>query len=236
MGSRSDQRFKKRKAQKAASLARAKATKPFQRRALIVCEGEKTEPLYIEALVSHLGLTTAEVKVCGKSGSAPTNVVEYGIRELQADDDYEFVYFVIDRDCHADYDQAIGRVYGIAKSRKYKSKTIEVISSVPCFEVWFLMHFEAYARPHDKGGGKSPCGNLISSLQEKPGFEDYSKGEGTYFDQLSHIFDEAKRNSLNRLEESIKSGDRKHHGNPTTLMHQLIDGLEDIARDKTKQL
>lgn len=76
MPSRNDQLFKRRKAQRKADLERRNGFKSEIKRALIVCEGEKTEPIYFKDLIGVLGLTSAEVEVCGDSGAAPESVVK----------------------------------------------------------------------------------------------------------------------------------------------------------------
>lgn len=234
MASRSDKIFQKRKAKKKQDLARRKATLAERRRILIVCEGEKTEPLYLRALVADLGLTTAEVEVCGECGSAPKSVVEFGESKLESDSDFELIFFVFDRDAHADYNAALGLINGFKGQRRFKGKTVAAITSVPCFEIWFLLHFELHTRPYDAGGGKSPCGNLVSVLKGKPGFNDYEKGHGNHYDLLRGRLPQAKANAANTLKQSRDAGDPEHHGNPSTLMHLLVDALEAVATENKR--
>lgn len=196
---------------------------------MIVCEGEKTEPLYFKALVTHLGLTTAEVEVCGECGSAPKSVVRFGMKKIDCDPDFDLIFFVFDRDSHSGYDNAIELVQQFQRQRKLKGKTVAAITSNPCFEVWFMLHFEAFRKPCAAGGGKSPCGNLISLLKRKPGFRDYEKGQGNHFKILHSCLPQAKLNAALTLKQSREAGDREHHGNPTTFVHLLIDKLEDVA-------
>ena len=231
MGSRSDKLFQKRKLKNQKHYKRQKPSVPERKRVLIVCEGEKTEPLYLRALVSHLGLTTAEVEVCGKCGSAPTSVVQHGENKFDADPDFDLIFFVFDRDSHTDYDKALNQIQGFQTKNKFKGKVVKAITSIPCFEIWFILHFEAYATFCDAGGGKSPCGDLISILKSKDGFTTYEKGNKNYFDILQGRLHQARKNAVQTLSQSISSGDKMHHGNPTTLMHELIDELEQVSAD-----
>ncbi len=196
---------------------------------MIVCEGEKTEPLYFKALVARLGLTTAEVEVCGECGSAPKSVVRFGKKKFDCDPDFDLIFFVFDRDSHPDYDDAIRLVQQFQLQRKLKGKTVAAITSNPCFEVWFMLHFEAFRKPCAVGGGKSPCGNLISLLKRKPEFGDYEKGQGNHFEILYSRLPKARLNAALTLQQSREIGDREHHGNPTTFVHLLIDELEGVA-------
>src|SRR5438034_11790193 len=58
-------------------LARRPGTK-IRRPVLIVCEGKKTEQLYLNALRSHYRLATVEVEIHGE-GAGPLAVVERAI-------------------------------------------------------------------------------------------------------------------------------------------------------------
>lgn len=235
MASRNNQLFNKRKAKKRKELARRRATLAERRRVLIICEGEKTEPNYLRAMVTNLSLTTADVQVCGEGGSAPKSVVQFGINKLKSDPDFELIFFVFDRDNHADYNDALILVERLKKKNLYKEKKIEAITSVPCFEIWFLLHFERHIRPYEAGGGKSPCGNLISVLKKQPEFIGYGKGTGNHFEMLRGRLKQAKKYSAHTFKQSRDSGEAKHHGNPTTLMHTLVDALEKVAEESRRK-
>ena len=150
---------------------------------LIVCEGEKTEPLYFNFLRSKLGLT-ATVEVSGESDSAPSKVVNFGKKKIKLDPDYEYVFFVFDKDSHADYDTALSWIRDMKSQRNYKNFSISAITSNPCFELWLLLHLRQFATPCAAGGGNSACENLKSVLRQQPGFEDYKKGEQKHFKLL----------------------------------------------------
>ncbi len=229
MASRRDKLFNSRKAKKKKSLTRKRAKFQPRRRVLIVCEGEKTEVIYLNALVVSLGLTTANVEVCGDCDSAPKSVVDFGLEKYKTDNDYDLIFFVFDRDSHPSYDEALRSISGLSKSKKFNSSHLKAITSFPCFEIWFLLHFEAHSRPYVAGGGKSPCGNLISALKKKEGFEHYEKGHSGHFEELHNRLHQAKLNSARTLQQSIENGSAEHHGNPSTLMHTLVEALQDIA-------
>lgn len=231
MVSRSDKLFQKRKPKKVKDLTRRKATRSERARVLILCEGEKTEPLYLKSLVDSLGLTTADVEVCGECDSAPTSVVEFGKEKLTSDSDFEFIYFVFDRDSHGDYDKALNAIKGLQSQTRFKGKTVAAITSIPCFEIWFLLHFEEHKRPYNAGRSKSPCGNLISTLKKETEFNNYEKSNSSYFELLHGRLPQAKINAHRTLTQGLESGESKHHVNPSTLMHILVDRLEKIAKE-----
>lgn len=68
--------------------------------ALIVCEGEKTEPGYFEGLKKAHRLGSANIKVVSGEGSDPVSIVKHALREYQRGG-YDRAYCVFDRDGHA---------------------------------------------------------------------------------------------------------------------------------------
>jgi len=231
MASRHDKLFQRRKAKQKKDLARRAAQIEQRRRALIVCEGEKTEVYYLNALVASLKLTTADVEVCGKCDSAPIKVVKFGIQKFDCDKDYDVIFFVFDRDSHTTYSSALQKIRRLNKNEKFQNVNLIPVTSIPCFEIWFLMHFEPHSKPYNKTGRKSPCENLIGDLKRKPGFTDYKKGCDGYFQKLYELLPQAKSNSRIVLKNSQASGAPMYCGNPSTLMHQLVGELEKIAEE-----
>ena len=53
----SDDLFKKRKARKLRDISRKKRTRDLYKRVLIVCEGQKTEPLYFVSRMNETDVT-----------------------------------------------------------------------------------------------------------------------------------------------------------------------------------
>ena len=233
MGSRSDQLFHRRKRKKVRDYERAKKLLPERSRVLIVCEGEKTEPLYFKFLRNKLGLT-ATVEVSGESDSAPSKVVKFGKKKIKLDLDYEYVFFVFDKDSHADYDTALSWIRDMKSQRNYKNISISAITSNPCFELWFLLHLRQFATPCAAGGGNSACENLRSVLRQQPGFEDYKKGEQKHFKLLYEKLHVAKKRSAQLLAQCQSAGEYKHHGNPSTYVHELVGLLENLAKGQQR--
>ena len=234
MGSRSDQLFHKRQLKGKEKLKRDKSILEENERVLIVCEGKITEPNYFNFLSRKLGLLTAQVEIYGSCGSAPKNVVEFGIKKFDENKNFDHVYFVFDKDTHTTYDYALTLVEGLRKQRKFKNIFLSAITSCPCFEFWFLLHFGLTTKPYHPSGSKSPCDNLISDLKKKPYFNDYEKNQKNYFNFLHDRLPNAKINSERALDYSLSVRDRKHFGNPTTFVHILVDNLEKLAEKQSK--
>jgi len=140
-------------------------------RVLIVCEGSKTEPRYLKELAKAQELSSANIVIDGNCDSSPISVVRYAINEFEKEQGkggiYDTVYCVFDRDSHASFEQALDMIARIPPSRRFHA-----VVSVPCFEYWILLHFVYSTQPYQHGGGKSPCGNLICTLEQHiPGYE-----------------------------------------------------------------
>tara|TARA_R110002095_G_scaffold211865_1_gene200474 strand:- start:708 stop:1397 length:690 start_codon:yes stop_codon:yes gene_type:complete len=225
-----DKLFQKRKAARKQDLARKKASRAERKRVLIVCEGEKTEPFYFRKLVSFYGLSTIDIQICGEEcGSDPLSVVKYGEQYLGEDSDFEYVFFVFDRDSHTTYNDALNKINQLKKKNKYKAIDLHAITSVPCFEIWFLTHFNSNTKPYVESKGKSSANCVIDDLRKYPEFKGYSKGKCDYFDSIKDKIDTAIENSKILLNSGQKTGGDLHHINPTTFVHELVIVLKEIS-------
>ena len=82
-----------RRARTARDLARRTPSRRSKDRILIVCEGGKTEPNYLRELKGSLGLTNADVEICGdECGSDPASVVNYGIQRFAQDPGFDRIF------------------------------------------------------------------------------------------------------------------------------------------------
>lgn len=214
-----DQLFKKRKAKDVRSLRRKRAKRSSYDRVLIVCEGEKTEPNYLKALIDDLQLNTANVVVAKNiAGSSPKSIVDFALKEYRKEEEYDRVYCVFDKDRHTTYDSALDR---IRRAKLANGHTILGITSVPCFEFWLLLHYVYTTKQFDTGPG-SICANIITDLKSHiPG---YAKGDvDTYQvtrDKLDTAIDRSKRVALH-----CKTGGTDM---PSTKMHDIVEYLRNL--------
>lgn len=143
----SDDLHEKRKARQAKDLGRRKAKRAPYDRVLIVCEGSKTEPNYLQELIDSLELNSANVEIDGNSGSSPISIFHHAkrryIEEKNKNDPFDHVFCVFDKDSHPSYKQAIAEI-----SKCRPRGIFQPIQSVPCFEYWLLLHFEFSAKPY----------------------------------------------------------------------------------------
>ncbi|HEX7636379.1 MAG TPA: RloB family protein [Noviherbaspirillum sp.] len=133
------------------------------------------------------------------------------------------MFCVIDRDTHESFDEAIELAKTVSK--------ITVISSYPCFEFWYLLHFGYNRKPYAAAGNKSAGDQVVSALHACEGMNKYVKGGGkSVFDMLFPRLDVARQVSPNVLDQALKEGSL----NPSTRVHELIDYFEQLGQPQPK--
>ena len=127
-------------------------------RILIVTEGSKTEPLYLEEIRAAHQLHSANVEVQpGQLGTAPSQVVRYAQQLFEEGDlkgirpkSFDQVYAVFDRDDHNSYFDALDvakSLNGKLRNDEKQPVSFEAIASIPSFELWLLLHYENIQTP-----------------------------------------------------------------------------------------
>lgn len=116
----SEDLFHKRKARtRAQNQRKAASRKPYDR-VLIVCEGEKTEPIYFEEARLAWEIDSANIVIDGDCDTSPIGIVEHAKRlfdaQLRANNGYDSVFCIFDRDSHSSFDEAFIRVAPLTKS------------------------------------------------------------------------------------------------------------------------
>jgi hypothetical protein len=218
-----DNLFHKRRHRRADSLKRKEKNKAPYDRVLVVCEGAKTEPNYFKEMRNAYRLSTANIKICGKEcGSDPLSVVTYAIEKFREDRDYDRVYCVIDRDKHTTFDAAIDK---LLQTKLGKGISFTAITSIPCFEIWLLLHFCYTTRQFEVQGNSSNCKLVIAELDKIEKLKGYSKGARNIFSLTKDFLSKAIHNAK-QLQISNKTSGTN---NPSTNMHELIEYLIELS-------
>jgi len=209
-------------ARQAAQLVRkAKAKKADTERVLIVCEGSKTEPGYFTEIRQSCRLPSANVQVHpSQAGTDPLTVVRYA-QELLCKGSlarkverlaFEHVFAVFDRDDHATYFQALQEAQALDKQHRNDLKQpvrFHAIASVPCFELWLLLHFQDQQAAIHRD-------NVYAALRQYlPG---YAKGQGGHYAAtLQHLAAAHQRATALALQNNAFNG-----VTPYTGVHELV--------------
>jgi hypothetical protein len=201
-------------------LRRGKATRPPRRRVLIACEGDKLEPAYLNGLRQALSLDKQRVVILPSGNdSAPLRVVKAALLEhKRQEQSFDHILCVVDRDTHPSFDEACRFV---ADHKLGRSGVLKLVVSVPCFEVWLLLHLTSYSTAAYQNATEAKA--RMEKLM--PGYA--QRGSGLYAGLK--IGQAQAVQSAKRLDgEHIKNGS---DGNPSTDMPLLLTLLEELAAE-----
>lgn len=77
-----------------------------------------------------MDLTAADIVVSGESDSAPGSVVKFGRDKLKMDPDYQYVFFVFDKDSHENYDGALQSIRDLGRQSKCKKLRLQQLRPI----------------------------------------------------------------------------------------------------------
>ncbi len=210
-----------RKQRKIDDYKRREAFKEPRKSILIVCEGEKTEPIYFNALKKRLRLIMVDIEIIGE-GAAPINVVNRAIslredRKIIANKsltkaEYEVIYCVFDVDTHETLDQTIDKARG---------NEICVILSNPCFEYWYILHFRKTSAPFNRSQDAK-----AALRREHPA---YNESDTTIFNVVYPKTSDAIKHSKEVLKEQHNNSEDLSDCNPSTHVHKIVEYLQNMS-------
>lgn len=207
-----------------ARKVRKEASRASYARILIVTEGSRTEPLYLEEIRAAHQLHSANVAVQpALLGTAPIQVVKYAQKLFEAGDlhrgirprSFDHVYVVFDRDDHESYFNALnlaGALDGRLRNDNREPVGFQAVASVPSFELWLLLHFEEVRAPIHRD-------EVMQRLrQHLPGYE---KGAGGSF----ALTRERRQEAARRAEALAETFNAFTAPEPFTGMAELVTRL-----------
>lgn len=182
---------------------------------LIVCEGGKTEPQYLNGVKQAFKLSSANLRVTAADGTDPMSIVRFAQRMVADEGPYDRVYCVFDRDGHANFEQAIG----LLNQSGYRP-----IISWPCFEIWVLLHFVYSSAPYNAVGNQSGCERVLRAVREH--FAGYSKGHREIYSALESRIEDAFKHAKRLAQHNVST----RSSNPSTAVHELVDYLRKLKK------
>ena len=204
-----------------AQLERKQTQRASYDRVLIVTEGSKTEPLYFKEIKNAHRLQTANVEVHPSAlGTEPIQVVRYAKQLFEEGDPhkrvraraFEKVFAIFDHDDHKSYFDALKLAESLdGKLRNDAKQPVEfkAIASVPCFELWLLLHYEDIRHPLHRD-------EVLRRLKQHiPG---YDKGAGGIFATTKANLDIASQRTRNLAALSTAFDDTE----PSTDIVELV--------------
>lgn len=139
----------------------------------------------------------------------------------KAGGDFNRVFCVFDRDSHANYQEALDLVANSPRGRQGK---LTAITSVPCFEIWVLLHFAYTTAPFVTSGGRSACENVIGVIRDH--MPEYQKALGGVFEQLWPYVETALTHGMRLAQHNRDTGSP----NPATKVQELVKYLRELKK------
>jgi hypothetical protein len=195
----------------------------------IFCEGEKTEPNYINGYLEYIGSSSRRsvVQVEKTRKNTPVQLVEAAIEAKSSkstlpDDEFWVVY---DREGVAKYSDALHE-----KARQAAEKSgVSVALSNVCFEYWILLHLVDTQAPFSCYDDLKKVSSLNEEIRKRTGGS-YEKNSATIFSVVKDSVDTARKRAarLNAAgkENANRGRDEEHHINPFMGVVKLLDAID----------
>jgi hypothetical protein len=196
----------------------------------IYCEGEKTEPNYLNSYIqaNFPGNSGRKVIVVEETKkNTPRQLVDVATAAKKSDrniDDDEY-WVVYDRESTSKYSDELHA----KASKKALDNGVHIALSNVCFELWVLLHFKANTASFDCCVDLMENSSLMGEFK-KIGIK-YEKSGTLIFDKLTKemIVDarvRAKKMNQTTLNSAPKNVIQPHKLNPYTDVHLLLDAID----------
>ena len=200
---------------------RSQNPRPRKHTLLIQCEGQKTEPNYLEEFCKACGVRhRLEVRVKpGRGQNAAVTVkaaIAEGSRRLLGENVYDAVWCVLDVE-HAAHEATLNEALALAQKNN-----IRLFLSNPSFEVWLIAHFERTKRDFANGGAAEAY--LSNTYWQKQFGCEYDKGDLRLYERLAGHRNAAVENAQWVL-ESFHGNASCRESNASTEVYQLVREL-----------
>jgi len=195
--------------------------RPRKRGLLIQCEGQKTEPNYLDEFCKACGVRHhMVVQVKRGKGQNAVVTVEAAIAgsslRRQGERVYNDVWCVLDVE-HAAHEAKLSEAVALAREHN-----IRLFLSNPSFEVWLLAHFERTTRFFEDGGAAEAY--LSHTHWRKHFGGDYDKGDPRLYARLADRVGAALGNAQWALETYHENAPCRD-SNASTEVYQLVREL-----------
>jgi hypothetical protein len=200
------------------SLKRKRSSRNPKAKIIIVSEGRLTEPDYFYALARACGALVSFDVILERGAGVPLSVVEKAIetfrrsQRLTSFGRNDTIWAVFDRDEHPHFETAIERA---------KAAGVKPIISIPCFELWLVLHFIEWDRPIDRHAIQRRLRDLMPSY-------DPNGSKRADYAQLAESVSTAINRA--RVMERRRTEERTPLGNPLTTVFQLVEHIQQSKR------
>lgn len=182
---------------------------------VIAVEGNnKTEKLYFDNFDD--GKKTYKIKIAKGNDTDPLKLVKHLYREIEKNElnlsDGDMAFCVFDTDVDPYKNKIISEAIELAKEKR-----IKIITSTPCIELWFLLHYDYTTATLSND-------DVIKRL--KKFYPKYEKNVNIFSEINSNVQEAIKR--AKRLEKHQTDNNQTIgtvEANPSTEMYKIVDYL-----------
>lgn len=201
---------------KSDSLRRRRSFREPRARFLVVCEGRVTERSYLnDVRCSEHGIIHLEIVPAG----VPKAVVEQAVRlkknaereaRRQKDENllYDRVWRLFDVVAHPFVPEA---------KQQAEANAIDVAVSNPCFELWFLLHFQEQTAHIGRDKVQRLCRTHMPGYQKDPDCDALRPHQTAAMDRAARL-------------ETWQESRHNAGGNPSTGVYRLIQQIQAACR------
>lgn len=194
----------------------------------IFCEGEKTEPNYLNKFIEDVSpgdRRKQTVVVEPTSKNTPVQLVDEAIKLKKNSPKGDEFWVVYDRECISKYSDSLhAKAY-----HKAVSNCINVVVNNVCFELWLLLHFGCSSAQYASYVDLINSSNLKSKMKEV-GIPEYDKGDALVYGKVKPLLLNAINNSIrvNKMVRKASPGCQQfpYQLNPYTDMPLLLQAIE----------
>ncbi len=201
----------------------------------IYCEGEKTEPNYINGYINskHGGNRRLKIiRIEKTSKNTPIQLVEEALKQQKSHStpDEDVFWVVYDRESNQKYPDSLHK-----KAYEKAGKRLNIALSNVCFEIWILLHFQEVTAPYSNYDDLYKNSQLCHHLAEA-GLNKYEKSVASLYSYLDKNVLDAKSRADRMNKATVNSSgaaSKPYQLNPFTEMHKLLDAIDDFMENNS---
>ena len=202
-------------------MARRKIVSKKKKPLIVICtEGGKKSSEYL--YFRHFASRDLRIQFSSGNSTDPEGMLEDLINYINNEDikseDECKIFLVIDTDLNENRIKKIEEI--IPECQKYN---IEIITSAPTFEIWYLMHYR-------KNKLKFSTSQDVKKELEK--INGIYKENMDMYQSIIEMLEEAKKTALNIDKKIINDNEDLFRSNPHTSIYKIIVAIEEYKNNK----
>lgn len=202
-------------------MARRKIVSKKKKPLIVICtEGGKKSSEYL--YFRHFASRDLRIQFSSGNSTDPEGMLEDLINYINNEDikseDECKIFLVIDTDLNENRIKKIEEI--IPECQKYN---IEIITSAPTFEIWYLMHYR-------KNKLKFSTSQDVKKELEK--INGIYKENMDMYQSIIEMLEEAKKTALNIDQKIINDNEDLFRSNPHTSIYKIIVAIEEYKNNK----